>query len=69
MHPHGKEANSILGCSRKREVTQQVEGGDPSSLLSTVETIFEVLCLVLGSPVQERYRFTGLSPEQGHEDD
>lgn len=46
----------------------QVEGGAPCSLLSTGEAVSGVLCLVLGSPVQARYRINEGSLVQSYKD-
>lgn len=43
-------------------------GSEYCSLVSAWETTSEVLCLVLGSPVQERHGHTGASPLEGHQD-
>lgn len=47
-----KKANNILG--RIRKCCQHVKGVSPSPLLSPGESTSRVLCLVLGSKVQER---------------
>lgn len=41
---------------------------DPLSLLCTVEATTEVLCQILGSPVQERQGPTQVTPAKGHKD-
>lgn len=47
------------------ECCQQVEGGDPSPLLSISEAIPDVLCLVLCFPVQEIHAAKGHQDDQG----
>lgn len=46
-----------------------MKGGDSSPLLTTGEATSGVLRPVMGSPVKRKYRFTGVSPEQGYKDD
>lgn len=47
------KANGILSCPRKHCL--QVKGGDPSSPLHSDEAASGVLCLIVGSPAEERY--------------
>lgn len=51
-----KENHNILGCTRYH---QWVEGGNPSLLLSIVETISGVTHPFLSPPVQEKHVTTG----------
>lgn len=53
----------------QQECCQQVEGGDPSSLLSPGEATSEALCSVLCSQEQKRYGLIDASPEKGCKDD
>lgn len=53
----------------KKEHGQQAVGGDPSPLLCTCEATTEILCPVLGFPVQERQRTARESPAEVHKDD
>lgn len=48
---------------------QQVEGGDSSPLMRVCEAIPEVLCPILGSPVQDRHGYTGKIPAKELLDD
>jgi len=59
-----RKADGILGCIR-RSVARQVNGGDPSPLLSTGEAVLGALDPVLVSPVQE----TGESLVKAQEDE
>ncbi|KAK4823157.1 hypothetical protein QYF61_026933 [Mycteria americana] len=61
-----KMGKSILGCMRRSIVSRLREVIFP---LSTGEAASGVLFVVLGSPVQKRYRLTGASPEQGCKND
>lgn len=61
MHLHSKEGQQPPGFNWEK-CSQQFEGGNPSLLLSTAETTSEVLCPVLGCPVQESYGVTEASP-------
>ncbi|KAK4816570.1 hypothetical protein QYF61_017960 [Mycteria americana] len=58
-----KKANGILSCI-KEECCQHVEGGDPSSLLSTGEASSGV-CSVLGPSVQEKTWTYWRKPSKG----
>lgn len=46
-----------------------MQGGDPSSLLSTGEAHLGIMGPVLGSRVQEKHGETGESPVKDHKDD
>ena len=46
----------------KEEHHQQIEGGDPSALLSPDEVVSVGLCPVLSSPVRERETLIRASP-------
>lgn len=48
---------------------EQVTGSGPACLFSTAELTPRALCSVLGSPVQEKYGLTAMSPSQDHSDD
>lgn len=61
MCPGDKESDQTPGL-HWAVCCQQVEGWDPSPLLSAGETQCGVLGPVLGSPVQKRHRHTGSSP-------
>jgi len=63
-----KKTNDILGLCEE-QCCQQVEGGDPYTLVSTGGVNGGVLCPVLGSPVQERDGHRGDSPMKGRKDD
>lgn len=45
-----------------------MEGSYYFPLFGACETVSEILCSALGSPVQEIQRYTGVSPEKGHWD-
>lgn len=47
------KANNVLGCF-SNTISKQVEESDPSPLFSTSETTSGELCVVWGSPGQER---------------
>lgn len=51
------------------ECDQQVERGDPPTLLDPGEGTSGELCSVLGSSVQDRQEATGDGPVMGHKDD
>lgn len=53
----------------EEECCQQVDEGEPSSLLSTQEATPEMLGLLLGSSAQKTYGLTGATPVQGHKGD
>jgi len=57
----GKEGQQPPGLHQE-EFCQQVEGGDPSPLLSTREATTGVLSPVLGSPVCKRHGHTRTRP-------
>ena len=59
-------ANHILSCIRRSVAIRSRKGMLP---LSTGETTPGVLCLFIGSPVQEIYEASGESPVKRHEDD
>ena len=62
-----KKANGILGHIKKKR-GQQVKGDSLPPLLCPCEATSGALCLVLGSPVQER-QGTKKSPVEGHKED
>lgn len=76
--PGGRKVNqepAMCPCSKggqqhtglHEDCHPQIEGGDPSPLLSPGETTAGVLCSVMGSPVQEGDRATGESSGKGNE--
>ncbi|PKU46976.1 hypothetical protein llap_2690 [Limosa lapponica baueri] len=66
-----KKANGILGCIKKSMAnrSREVKGGYPSPLLCPGEATSGVLCLVLGSLVQEGQGSTRESTTKGYKDD
>ena len=52
----------------QEECGQQDEGGSPSPLHCPGEASSGVLCPVLGSALQERWRATGESPAESYKD-
>lgn len=63
--PEAKKATGTLGCIRQNVASTLMDVILP---LCSGETVPEVLCPVLGSPVQDRHRETGRSPANGNED-
>lgn len=61
---HAKKVSGVLGCIRR---WKQVEGVDPSPLLSTGESKPGVLCPLLGFLVKVGHKHTGESPMKGCE--
>jgi len=60
-----QKANSILGCIKRT----MIKGGDSAPLLCSHGTPPEVLCPVLGSPIQEGHQAAGAGSEEGKADD
>lgn len=65
--PCGKGVHGVLGCTR-RAVANRLRKVIPSHLLSAGKATPGVQGPVLGYPVQKRYRVTGASPLNGHEE-
>lgn len=53
----------------EQECCQQVESGDPSTLLSTGEVMPGLLCPVFAPPAEQRDGHNGESPAKGHKGD
>lgn len=66
--PHNPESQLYHGPHQKK-CGQQVEGGDPASLLCAGEASPGVLCPDMESSVQERCGSVGVCPEEGHKND
>ena len=63
-----QKVNHIPGWHPKQH-SQQVEGGDPASLLCIGETSPGVLHPDVEPSVQEKHRPVGARPEKGHKND
>ena len=68
MCPHSRESQPCPGLHPKK-CGQQVEGGDPASLLCAGEASPGVLHPDVESSVQERHRTVGACPEEHHKND
>ncbi|RMC00519.1 hypothetical protein DUI87_23133 [Hirundo rustica rustica] len=66
--PCGQESQWDPG-DHQEEHCQQVQGGDPASLLSPGEGISGVLCAALCSSAQQRHGDSGPGPVEGKEDE
>lgn len=63
-----KDANDILGCTRKSVASRLREMISIAPLFSPSEAASGVLCPVLGSLVRERHGAPGAAPVEGNKD-